>query len=108
MASVVWVSVCLSVNMFVDRPDLFSVHAQFDIERNILPKFKKNPPSGLGGDTITRKYLQIYGKTDRWTNGRRRDPPQKSAPASSSANDQGAICESAINTLRIQPPGKAL
>ena len=33
--------VSLSVNMFVDGPEFFSVLAQFDIERNILPKFKK-------------------------------------------------------------------
>ena len=99
-------SVCLSVNMFVDGPELFSVLAQFDIERNILTKFKKHPPSGLGGDAITRKCLQIYGKTDRRTNRRRRDPPQKSSSTSSSANDQGAICEGITHTLRIQIPGE--
>ena len=75
-----------------------------DTERNILTKFKKMP-RGLGRDAITRKCLQIYGKTGRWKNGRRRDPSQESS-STSSANDQGVICEGIIHTLRIQLPGE--
>ena len=86
-------------------PCSFLALLDVDIERNILTTFKTNPPSGLGGDAITRKCLQIYGKTDRWTNGRRRDPSQESF-STSSANDQGAIFEGIIHTLRIQLPGE--
>ena len=40
----VCLSNCLSVNMFVDGWEIFSVFAQFDIEGNILTKFKKIRP----------------------------------------------------------------
>ena len=39
--------------MFIDGPEFFLVHAQLDIEGNILIKFQTNPTSGLGGDAIT-------------------------------------------------------
>ena len=45
--------------MFVDRPEFVSVLAQFDIEGNILPMFKKILPVSL--DEIC---LQTDGKTD--------------------------------------------
>ena len=76
-----------------------------DTERNILTKFKKNLPTGLGGDAITRKCLQMYGKMGRWMNGCWRDPSQESS-STSSANDQGAIYEGIIHTLRIQLSGE--
>ena len=44
--------------------------------------------------------------TDRWLNGCRRGPPQKSSSTSSSANDQGIIIEGIRHTLRIQLPGE--
>ena len=37
----VCLTVCLSVNKFVDGPEFFSVFAQFDIGGNILTKFKR-------------------------------------------------------------------
>ena len=95
-------SVSLSVNLFVDRLEFFRYLHSLILKGTFWPSFKKNPPSCLEGGAIG-KCLQMYGKTDRWTNGCRRDPPQKSSSTSSSAYDQGTVCEGIIHTLRIQP-----
>ena len=47
------------------RTGIFSVLAQLDIDGNILTQvLKKNPPSGLGGDAISKTCLQTDGRTD--------------------------------------------
>ena len=53
--------------------------SQLDIEGNILTKLK-TPPSGLGGDVITRQCLQTDRPTDRRTDGFRIEMPLRNAP----------------------------
>ena len=101
---------CLSVCKHVCRRTgiFFRYLHNLILKGTFWPSLKTNPPSGLGEDAITRKCLHIYGKTDRWTNGRRRDPPQKSSSTSSSANDQRAICEGIIHTLPHSCQGSSM
>ena len=45
----------------------FCFFAQLDIEGNILTKFRKNPPSGLGGNAMTSLSMGKFTKYESGT-----------------------------------------